>query len=178
MWYLVVVVGGGGVFQSLMLLLLLLDLGLSVCAQEFDYPSSKTPAPITNTPIPEKQNSTLVFFFLFFVFPKNFCFNMFHAQIMGVPRNSLFHVEMKKKKKGNLRSCNPCNSLSSPPKINLIFHLSFFLWFQAQIMGPLQRFLLMLKCKKGRNFEIVKPTFPFPQKQISILVFLMFPFTL
>jgi len=28
--------------------------------------------------------------------------------------------------------------------------------------------------EKGRNFEIIKPTFPFPQKQNSTLVFLMF----
>lgn len=48
---------------------------------------------------------------------------------MGVQRNSLFHVEIKKRTKGILRSCNPCNSLSPKNKFNL--HLSFFLMFQA-----------------------------------------------
>ncbi len=140
MWYLV---GLGGIFQSLMLLLLL-DLGLCVCVcvcvplQEFDYRSSKFP-------------------------PQCFFKNiyMFHAQIMGVQRNSLFHVEMKKRTKGLLRSFNPCNSLSPKNKFNL--HLSFFLCFKHRLWVSLE-VSLNVEMKKGRNFEIIKPTFPFPPK--------------
>ncbi len=50
---------------------------------------------------------------------------------MGVQRNSLLHVEMKKRRKGILRSQPTDVTLSPKNKFN--FHLSFFLCFKHRL---------------------------------------------
>lgn len=94
---------------------------------------------------------------------------------LWVSRGTLFFMlKWKREGKEFLRSCNPCNSISSPPlKINLISTFSFFLCFEHRLWVS-SEVSFNVEMKKGRNFEIIKPTFPFPQKQIFSLVFLMF----